>query len=137
VTTRQPTPGSGRPLDLGPNSEGVRSVLDRAATLTPAEWRRLGEVASWRWWPLTLPVGGASAGPRATAMVRARGAGRGDAVRWIEAQAAALAGTVAGRGVGLGRRAVANACLAALTRDLVPEDVFDSLSGPWREVTHR
>jgi len=124
-------------VDLGPNGPAVRELLSRAARLSKAERQRLGEVAEWRWWPLTLPVGGASAGARATAILRARGVGRKDAVQWIEAQAAATIGEPTDSGRSLVVRASANAALALLARDVVDEDVFDALYGPWREVTHR
>ena len=124
-------------VDLGPNGPAVRELLVRAASLSKAERRRLGEVAEWRWWPLTLPVGGTSAGARATAILRARGGGRADAVRWIEARAAGTVGGPAESSRSLVVRATANAALALLARDLVDEDVFDALYGPWREVTHR
>jgi hypothetical protein len=125
------------PPDLGPNGAQVRELLERAALLSTAERRRLGQVAAWRWWPLTLPLGGASAGPRAVALLRARGAGRGDAVRWIEARASEIRSSSAKSSDLLTIRALANAALAVLTRDDVSDDVFEALYGPWREVTHR
>lgn len=130
-------PGPDMPVDLGPNGPQVRELLERAALLSTAERRRLGQVASWRWWPLTLPLGGASAGPRAVALLRARGAGRGDAVRWIEARASEVPSSSARSRDVLTIRALANAALAVLTHDIVGDDVFEALYGPWREVTHR
>jgi hypothetical protein len=129
--------GPALPMDLGPNAAQVRELLERAALLSAAERRHLGEVASWRWWPLTVPVGGASAGPRAVALLRARGAGRADAVRWIEARASEVPSGSARSREPLAVRALANAALAMLTRDVVSDDVFEALYGPWREVTHR
>ena len=134
-TSMEPEPS--RPLDLGPNGPQVRDLLERAAMLSTEELKRLAEVASWRWWPLTLPVGGASAAPRALALLRARGAGRADAVRWIEARAAEGTGGPGRSRDKLAVRAVANAALAMLARDVVTDEVFDALYGPWREVTHR
>ena len=129
--------GPAAPVDLGPNGPQVRELLERAALLSAAEWRRLGEVASWRWWPLTMPVGGASAGPRTVALLRARGAGRAEAVRWIEARVSEDATGSARSREPLAARALANAALAVLARDVVSDDVFEALYGPWREVTHR
>lgn len=121
--------------NLGPNGPAVLELLQRASRLSPPERRRLAEVAWWRWWPLTLPVGGSSAGARAAAILAARGAGRRAAPPWLESKAVPAA---------LGRsadklvvRAVANAALALVVRDAVTDDVFDALYGPWREVTHR
>ena len=129
--------GPAPPVDLGPNGPEVRELLARAALLSAAERRRLGEVASWRWWPLTMPVGGASAGPRTVALLRARAAGRAGAVRWIEARVSEDPTGAARSREPLAVRALANAALAVLTRDVVSDDVFDALYGPWREVTHR
>ena len=126
-----------RSVDLGPNGQQVLDLLERAAMLSPDERKRLAEVASWRWWPLTLPVGGASAAPRAMALLRARGAGRADAVPWIEARATDVSGVPGRSSDRLAVRAVANAALAMLARDVVTDEVFDALYGPWREVTHR
>jgi hypothetical protein len=129
--------GAPRPMpELGPNAQAVTELLQRAATLSPAERRKLGEVGAWRWWPLTLPVGGSSASARANAFLAARRAGRKDAAAWVDSP-----GVAAALGPGstdpLVLRAIGNAALAVLLRDVVAEEVFDVLYGPWREVTHR
>lgn len=121
--------------DLGPNGPQVLELLQRAAQLSPAERRRLGEIASFRWWPLTLPVGGPSAGARATAILSARRADRRAAVAWIEATATPAA--LGGAADPLVVLAVGNAGIALLARDVISDEVFDALYGPWREVTHR
>lgn len=128
--TRQP-----HPLDLGPNGPAVLELLERAAMLTASERHRLAEIAAWRWWPLTLPVGGASARARAIAIVAARRAGRAPAVAWLDK--AGPAAKLGRRADQLLVRAVGNAALALLVRDLVTDEVFEALYGPWREVTHR
>lgn len=121
--------------DLGPNGPAVLELLERAARLSPPERRRLAEVAWWRWWPLTLPIGGPSAGARTAAILAARGAGRRAAPPWLESTAVPAAlGPSADK---LLIVAVVNAALALVVRDAIADDVFDALYGPWREVTHR
>ena len=121
-------------MDLGPDGAAVLELLERASRLSGPERHHLAELASWRWWPLTLPVGGSSAGARAIAIVEARRAGRGPAAAWLDRSGPAER---LGKADPLVLRAVGNASLALLVRDVVADEVFDALYGPWREVTHR
>jgi hypothetical protein len=117
---------------LGPQSEAVQRLLDRARRLSESERQRMVQEAEWRAWPITYPVGGSLVPARTTARAAASRAGRGAAVdRLVEAAAAAVsAGTNAGR---LGR-IVGDAALAVAVADLVEDDVIERLSGPWRRV---
>ena len=36
----------------------------------------------------------------------------------------------------LGGARIGNACLAVLVRDLIDQETFDVLFGPWREIMH-
>lgn len=142
-----PTPGdepslqevraSRGPVDWGPNEADVRHLLERAGRASEAERRQLAESASWRWWPVTLPVGGSSSGARTVAILRARGAGRSQALIAIEARVREAFGDREASHRPLAVRAVGNAALALLVRDLIPDEAFDALIGPWREVAHR
>jgi hypothetical protein len=123
------------PPDLGPQAAEIVDVLRRATLLSKSQRGRLAEAAAWRWWPLTLPAGGASSGPRTTALIRARAAGRDRAIPWLERAVALAPGEADTRSLAV--RAVANAALALLVRESIDGDAFDGLSGPWREVTHR
>jgi hypothetical protein len=123
--------------DLGPDPEALRTMLARVARLRPDELHRIGEAATWRWWPVTLPPGGTIASARTLAVLRARAAGRGDALVVIARIVASALG-----GEGPRRRtpiaaALENAALALLTRDVLPEAAFDDLIGPWREAMHQ
>ncbi len=135
ATGRAGPVASDAPVDFGPNEAAVADLLDGAARLSDDQRRRLADAAAWRWWPLTLPPGGASAGARALALLRARGAGRASASAELEpAVRRALGERDAGRQHLV--RAVANAALALLARDLIPDESFDALYGPWRDVLH-
>jgi hypothetical protein len=122
--------------DSGPNGDVVRDLLRRAAAMTDAERHRLEGAATWRW-GMPNPMLGVTQAPvaRALAIVRGRAAGRGDAIRAIDAATAALAGS-GGRRSRMASAGVAGACLAVLVRDLVEPEVFETLYGPWREVMH-
>ncbi|MGZ8437508.1 MAG: hypothetical protein ACXWXR_03085 [Candidatus Limnocylindrales bacterium] len=124
-------------IDWGPNEADVQHLLERAGKASDAERRRLAEAASWRWWPVTLPLGGSSSGARTLAILRARGAGRFGAVIAIEASAREAFGEREASRRPLAVRAVGNAALAVLVRDLIPDEAFDALIGPWREVAHQ
>ena len=133
----QEAPTHGASVDWGPNEADVWHVLERAGRASEAERRRLAESATWRWWPVTLPVGGSSSGARTLAILRARGAGRFGAVLAIEARVREALGEREASRRPLAVRAVGNAALALLVRDLIPEEAFDALIGPWREVAHQ
>jgi hypothetical protein len=133
----QEAPATRGSLDWGPNGADIRDLFERAARMSEAERRRLAESASWRWWPLTLPVGGSSSGARMLAILRARGAGRSQSLIAIEARVREAFGEHEAARRPLAVRAVANAALALLVRDLVADEAFDALIGPWREVAHR
>ena len=129
---------SGPPVvgDSGPNGDVVLDMLRRAAAMTDAERRRLESVTTWRWGMIN-PMLGATQVPvaRALAIARGRNAGRGAAIRAIDAATAALAGSD-GRRSRMASAGIAGACLAVLVRDLVAPEVFETLFGPWREVMH-
>jgi hypothetical protein len=122
--------------DLGPNGGDVLDLLERASRLTPAERRSLEKEAGWRWW-LTTPLPGTTmAAARARALVVGHADGRSAAIGALEAAVRAIVVQVAGANTGRSRLPVciSNAGLALLVRDLVEPAVFETLSGPWREV---
>jgi hypothetical protein len=122
--------------DLGPDPEALRTMLDRVGRLRPDELQRIGEAATWRWWPLTLPPGGTVASARTLAVLQARAAGRSDALVAIGRIVAAALGSDAVRHRTPVAAALENAALALLTRDVLPDAAFDDLTGPWREAMH-
>jgi hypothetical protein len=126
------------PTDLGPNGDVVLALLSRAAKLTAEECRRLEKTAAWRWGLLALmPAAGSVSIARSTALARARGDGRSDSIVVLQAAVTTMSSSHShGR---LGRVAstcVFNACLAVLARDLIDNESFEMLYGPWREVVH-
>ena len=122
--------------DLGPDPDALRTMLERVAHLRPDEIKRIGEAATWRWWPITLPPGGTIASARTLAVLKARAAGRGDALVAIGQIVAAALGRDAARHRAPVAAALENAALALLTRDVLPDAAFDDLIGPWREAMH-
>jgi hypothetical protein len=117
---------------LGPQSEAVQRLLDRARRLSESERQRMVQEAEWRAWPITYPVGGSLVPARTTARAAAARAGRGAAVDQL-AEAAAAAVSAGSNSERLGR-IVADAALAVAVADLVEDDVIERLSGAWRRV---
>jgi hypothetical protein len=102
-------------LALGPNGEQVASLIDQASRITYDRAARLGAAPS---------------AARGAAWDAAWDAARGAA--WYAAWDAAWD---AARGAGWGAAWDAGCAAVALTvRDLVSDDVFDTLYGPWASV---
>jgi hypothetical protein len=134
--TAEPGSGTSEPTatDLGPRGADVLALLARAARLTPEERGRLAREAGWRWWPVSLPGGGITAAHGA-ALARARQAGRGRAVAWLDVAVGRALGESAGRRSRI-HQAVASAALGLAAADLVADDVLEVLLGPWRAIVH-
>ena len=124
--------------DLGPNGDVVLELLSRADRLTTDECHRLEQDATWRWGLRTLvPAGPIMPVARAVALVRGRGEGRADAIVALEAEVAAIMRDWSRkRNRSLLSACISNAGLAVLTRDLLDDETFEVLFGPWREVMH-
>ena len=105
---------------LGPNGEVVAALIERAKNLTPSEIERL-------------------AAARVAAVVAAVVAAQTAAVvaaRYAAVVAAQMAAWVAARyAAGVAARYAAGvAAVALVVRDLISEEHFNTLYGPWREV---
>src|SRR5690606_11846655 len=106
---------------LGPQGEEVAALIERAKRLTSEEIEGLVRDAAWDVaWDAAW----------ATARHAARGAAWDAAwdAAWAAAWVAALDAAWDAAG------AAAGASLALLTRDLISEQHFEVLYGPWREV---
>ena len=89
---------------LGPQGVEVAAIIERASRLTPDEVRRLSAAWAAAW-----------------------------AAAWDAARDAALGGA-RGAALGAARDAAWDAAWAALTRDLITTEQYDTLMGPWRLV---
>lgn len=129
--------------DLGPNGDVVLDLIARAGRMTASEARDLEHDAAWRWGFLAIaasvmaPAGPSMPVSRAVARNRGRADGRSEAIAALDA---AVADVVRGR-PGARSRAILSACianagLAVLVRDLIDQETFDVLFGPWREIMH-
>jgi len=129
--------------DLGQNGDVVLDLLARASRLTADEARDLERDATWRWGFLAIaatviaPAGASLPISRAVARARGRADGRGEAISALDSAVAAI---VRGRSGARSRATlfacIGNAGLAVLVRDLVDQETFDVLFGPWREIMH-
>jgi len=153
---RSPEPPTGEPTagptlhgqaltarDLGPNGDVVLDLLARAARLTMDEARDLERDATWRWGFLAIaaavvaPAGASVPVSRAVARARGRADGRAEAIAALDlAVAAIVRGRSGPRSRAILFACIGNACLAVLVRDLVDQETFDVLFGPWREIMH-
>ena len=119
--------------DFGPNGEAVAALIEAARNLTSdqvtelgAVWRDIGKSAPNAAWDAAWMA------TRGTAWATARGAVRGsvrDAVRdeiWYASQGSAWNY--------LTRYAVLDATIALATQDLISEEHFNTLYGPWSSV---
>jgi hypothetical protein len=129
--------------DLGPNGDVVLDLLARAARLTADEARNLERDATWRWGFLAIaaavvaPAGASMLISRAVARARGRADGRAEAISALDSAVAAIVrGRSGARSRAILSACIANACLAVLVRDLVDQEAFDVLFGPWREIMH-
>ena len=107
---------------LGPNGREVAELIDRAGRLTGEEIDKLD--AAWR---------AARRAPRVAARVAAQVAAR-DAARYAARDAASDAARVAARAAarGTARDAASDAAAALVVRDLIYEEYFNTLHGPWK-----
>jgi hypothetical protein len=128
--------------DLGPNGDVVIDLLGRAERLTAEEARSLERETGWRWGFVGLattviaPVASMPVA-RALALSRGRADGRADAIAALDRMVAAIArNRPRTRGRAVLTAAIANAGLAVLIRDLIDQETFEVLFGPWREVMH-
>ena len=129
--------------DLGPNGDVVLDILGRADRLTADEARDLERDATWRWGFLSIaaaviaPAGASLPISRAVARARGRADGRSEAIAALDSAVAAI---VRGRSGARSRATlfacIGNAGLAVLVRDLIDQETFDVLFGPWREIMH-
>lgn len=121
---------SSTPDDLGPNAAAVRSLIERASSLSPERRRRLADEERWRAWPIALTPTGGLAAVRASAYAHARRAGR--------PQLPVAIATAVRRTLGDDRRerdmrqAVADAALAVALADVLPEETRAQLGAAWR-----
>jgi hypothetical protein len=129
--------------DLGPNGDVVLDILARAARLTADEARDLERDATWRWGFLSIaaaviaPAGANLPISRALARARGRADGRGEAIAALDsAVAAIIRGRSGARSRAILVACIGNAGLAVLVRDLIDQETFDVLFGPWREIMH-
>ncbi|HEY6058106.1 MAG TPA: hypothetical protein VIV06_08740 [Candidatus Limnocylindrales bacterium] len=100
--------------DFGPNGDAVHRFLERCHRLTFTDLTRLSDEAGWRWWALTLPVGGPLAVARATAITLGRRAGRTTAVSAAQEAARAALATSGGWLATAGQQRRAEAALSSL-----------------------
>ncbi|HEX4898561.1 MAG TPA: hypothetical protein VFV53_09425 [Candidatus Limnocylindrales bacterium] len=136
----------GHPLtagDLGPNGDVVLDILARAARLTTDEARDLERDVTWRWGFLAIaaavvaPAGASMPISRALARARGRADGRTEAISALDSAVAAIVrGRWGARSRAILIACIGNACLAVLVRDLIDQETFDVLFGPWREIMH-
>lgn len=129
--------------DLGPNGDVVLDILARAARLTADEARDLERDATWRWGVLAIaaavvaPAGASLPISRAVARARGRADGRAEAIAALDSAVAAIVrGRSGARSRAILLACIGNACLAVLVRDLIDQETFDALFGPWREIMH-
>jgi hypothetical protein len=109
---------------LGPNGEVLAALVERVSRLTVDEVRDLRAAWGSSW---GAARGGAWGAARGAAWGAAWGGARGGA--WGAAWGAARGGAR-----GAARGAAWDAALALLTRDLISEDHFNTLYGPWAKV---
>ena len=118
------------PDDFGPRADEVRSLIDRAARLSPAHRKRLADEERWRAWPISLAPAGGLAAVRASAYGYARQVGR--------PRLPVTIATAVQRGLGDDdrdrdlRRAVEDAALATALADVLPDDTRERLRAAWR-----
>lgn len=98
----------------GVNSGAVGEILERAGRLDAREAAALADAVGWRWWPLTVPPGGAIAGAWATARATAHRTGRDGAVAQATAAARAAVLDSPGYRAASRRSGAANAGLTLL-----------------------
>ena len=147
--TGEPAPAptvDGHPLaarDLGPNGDVVLDILARAARLTADEARDLERDATWRWGFLAIaaavvaPARASMPISRALARARGRADGRTEAIAALDSTVAAIVrGRPGARSRAILLTCIGNAGLAVLVRDLIDQETFDVLFGPWREIMH-
>ena len=116
--------------DLGPQADQVRTVIDRAARLSPSDRRRVSDEERWRAWPISIMPAGGLASVRASAYAFARKAGRPQLPAAVaSAVLRALGDDDRDRDL---RQAVADAALAVALADVLPDDVRDRLGAAWR-----
>jgi hypothetical protein len=121
---------SATPDDLGPRGDEVRSLIDRAARLSPAHRKRLADEERWRAWPISLAPAGGLAAVRASAYGYARQIGRPRLPAMIAATVqGALGDDDRDRDL---RRAVEDAALATALADVLPDDTRERLRAAWR-----
>lgn len=116
--------------DFGPRADEVRSLIDRAASLSPARRHRLADEERWRAWPISLAPAGGLAAVRASAYAYARQAGRPHLPATIAAAVQrALGDDDRDRDL---RRAVEDAALATALADILPDEARERLRAAWR-----
>ena len=108
----------------GPNTAGVEALIETIETITPKQIDKLG--AAWD----------AALGAAWDAAWDAAWGAAWDAARGAALDAAWGAAWDAARGAGLGaaRGAAWGAACALVVRDLISEEDFDLLYGPWKIV---
>ena len=122
--------------DFGPNGEAVAALIDRARNLTSDQVKSLGE--AWNavpdvFWNATWEPA------RVAAKAAAWDAGRDtawDAVLYVAWDVAWGATWIAAQYAdwGAGRYATRDAAHAVAVRDLISEEHFNTLYGPWASV---
>jgi hypothetical protein len=107
-------------LIYGPQTPAVQALISRASRLTPDETTRLA--AAW-------DIAAVAARSIARNVVRAAAQ---DATRY---DAWALAGDAAWKATGtMAGAVVIDTAFALVVRDLIPDDAYRTLTGPWAEV---
>ena len=115
-------------LALGPNADAVIGLIDRAANLTVAEAEKLATVRRPAWGAAAVTAGGAARRASRLAALDAAWDAAGDAARRAALASTQVPAQVASRG------SAEAAAQAAAVRDLIIDEHYQLLVGPWESV---
>jgi hypothetical protein len=113
---------------LGPNGEAVAYVIEQTKTITPEQATQLGAAGGAAW---GAAWGAARSAARGAAWNTARSAARGAA--WSATRGAAW-GAARNTARGAARSAAVDAAAGAVVRDLISDEHYQLLAGPWISV---